>query len=72
MKRNKNKAAKGSYKDNHLDNVSQLSPSCQTTEQDSFTEYSSEDNTKSVEDSEGNVLAEENVTTEENMDIRGG
>ena len=75
MKRRK-KVAKGPHKHDHLDNVSQLSPSVQATEQDPFTEdiseddtESIEDNVKSIEDGEDDMLAEENITTEENMDI---
>ena len=51
MKCRKNKAAKGPHKHDHLD-VSQLLPSVQTTKQDPFTEYISQDNTESTEDSE--------------------
>ena len=76
MKRRKKAAKRGPHKHDHLDNVSQLSPSVQATEQDLFTKdiseddtESMEDNVKSIEDGEDDMPVEENITTEENMDI---
>ena len=76
MKRRKNSAKRGPHKHDHLDNVSQLSPSVQATVQDLFTKdiseddtESMEDNVKSIEDGEDDMPVEENITAEENMDI---